>query len=233
MKSKTRFKEKNFFKYEYKLYFVYDESLHITENVMQLYDVENVLKHCALQDWIMIQLVLQEQKDAKSFSIDFSFEDVRLSRESRDRAIKYKKKKIWYYFRYKNVLACDDEKILYEIFRSNIYNLSSIVFSMKCFVQSDAVSIKNMLLNSKIDTWLVESIQFIINIKIVKKKTLEKILVKAKLKTIILELFDDNLSDDLNLNSTSFVYITSKIELRSWFNDLHKNQEFIDKVNKI
>ena len=44
----------------------------------------------------MIQLVLQEQEDAKSLSIDFSFEDVRLSRESRDRAIKYKKKKIWY-----------------------------------------------------------------------------------------------------------------------------------------
>ena len=93
MKTKARFKEKNFFKYEYKLYLVYDESLHITQNVMQLYDVENVLKHCALQNWIMIQLVLQEQEDAKSFSIDFAFEDVRLSRESRDRAVKYKKKK--------------------------------------------------------------------------------------------------------------------------------------------
>ena len=229
MKTKTRLKEKNFFNYEYKLYLVYDESLHIIENVMQLYDVENVLKHCALQDWIMIQLVLQKQRDAKSFSIDFSFEDVRLSRESRDRAIKYKKKKTWYYFRYKNVFACDDEKILYEISRSNIYNLSSIALSMKCFVQSDAVSIKDMLLNSKIDTWLVESIQLIINIKIVKKKTL----VKAKLKTIILELFDSNLSDDLNLNSTSFIYIKSKIELKSWFNDLYENQKFIDKVKKI
>ena len=88
MKTETRLKEKNFFKYEYKLYLVYDEFLHITQNVMQLYDVENVLKHCALQNWIMIQLVLQEQKDAKSFSIDFLFEDVRLSRESRDRAAK-------------------------------------------------------------------------------------------------------------------------------------------------
>ena len=50
MKIEARFKEKNFFKYEYKLYLVYDESLHITQNVMQLYDVENVLKHCALQN---------------------------------------------------------------------------------------------------------------------------------------------------------------------------------------
>ena len=234
MKTKTRLKKKDFFKYEYKLYFVYEKSFHTIENVMQLYDVENVLKHCALQDWIMIQLVLQEQKDAKSFSIDFSFEGVRLSRESRDRAIKYKKKKTWYYFRYKSVLACDDERILYEISRSNIYNLSSIVFSMKCFVQSDAVSIKNMLLNSKIDIWLVRSIQLIINIKVVKKKILEKkILVKAKLKTIILELFDNNLNDDLNLNSISFVYITSKIELKSWFNHLHEDQKFIDKMNEI
>ena len=60
MKTETRLKEKNFFKYEYKLYLVYDESLHIIQNVMQLYDVENVFKHCALQNWIMIQLVLQE-----------------------------------------------------------------------------------------------------------------------------------------------------------------------------
>ena len=228
MKTEARLKEKNFFNYEYKLYSIYDESLHITQNVMQLYDVENVLKHCALQNWIMIQLALQEQEDAKSFSIDFSFEDVRLSRESRDRAAKYKKKKTWYYFRYKNVLACDDEKILYEIFRSNIYNLSSIVFSMKCFVQSDVASIKDMLLNSKIDTWLAESIQLITNIKIVKKK----ISIKVKLEAIILKLFDNN-SDDLNLNSTPFVYITSEIELRSWFNDLHKNQEFISKIDEI
>ena len=54
MKIKIRLKKKNFFKYEYKLYLVYDESFHIIKNVMQLYDVENVLKHCALQDWIMI-----------------------------------------------------------------------------------------------------------------------------------------------------------------------------------
>ena len=100
---------------------------------------------------------------------------------------------------------------------------------MKCFVQSDVVSIKDMRLNSKIDTWLEKSIQFISNIKIVKKK----ISIKAKLETIILELFDNNLSDDLNLNLISFVYITFKIELRSWFNDLHKNQKFIDKVNEI
>ena len=126
MKAKIRFKKKNFFKYEYKLYLVYDEFLHITQNVMQLYDVENVLKHCALQNWIMIQLVLQEQEDTKSFSVDFAFEDVRLSRESRDRAIKYKKKKTWYYFRYKSVLACDDERILYEISRSNIYVISIV-----------------------------------------------------------------------------------------------------------
>ena len=50
MKTKIRFKKKNFFKYEYKLYFVYDESLHTIENVMQLYDVKNILKHCALQN---------------------------------------------------------------------------------------------------------------------------------------------------------------------------------------
>ena len=89
--------------------------------------------------------------------------------------------------------------------------------------------IKDMLLNSKIDTWLEKSIQLIINIKIVKKK----ISIKAKFETIILELFDNNLNDDLNLNSISFVYITLKIELRSWSNDLHENQKFIDKVNKI
>ena len=229
MKAETRLKEKNFFKYEYKLYFVYDESLHIIENVMQLYDVEDVLKHCALQDWIMIQLALQEQKDAKSFLVDFSFEDVRLSRKSRDRAIKYKKKKTWYYFRYKNVLACDNERILYEISRSNIYNISSIVLSIKCFVQSDAVSIKKMLLNFKIDTWFVRSIQLVVNIKIVKKK----ISIKTKLKTIILKLFDNDLSDDLNLNAISFVYITLKIKLKSWFDDFYENQKFIDKVNEI
>ena len=197
MKTKTRLKKKNFFKYEYKLYFVYDESLHIIENVIKLYDIENVLKYCALQDWIMIQLVLQEQKNAKLFSIDFSFEDVRLSRESRDRAIKYKKKRTWYYFRYKNILAYDDEKILYEIFRSNIYNINSIVFSMKYFVQSDVVSIKEMLLNFKIDTWFVRSIQLVVNIKIVKKK----ISIKAKFETIILKLFNNNLNNDLNLNA--------------------------------
>ena len=100
---------------------------------------------------------------------------------------------------------------------------------MKCFVQSDAVFIKEMLLNLKIDTWLMRSIQLVANIKIVKKK----ISIKAKLKTIILKFFDNDFSDDLNLNATSFVYITSRIELKFWFNDLHKNQKFINKVNEI
>ena len=100
---------------------------------------------------------------------------------------------------------------------------------MKCFVQSDVVSIKEMLLNLKIDIWFVKSIQFVANIKIVKKK----ISIKAKLKTIILKLFDNDFNDDLNLNAISFVYITSRIELKSWFNNLHENQKFINKVNEI
>ena len=99
---------------------------------------------------------------------------------------------------------------------------------MKCFVQSDVVSIKKMFLNSKIDTWFVKSIQLVANIKIVKKK----ISIKAKFKTIILKFFDNDLSNDLNLNAIFFVYITSKIELKSWFNDFHENQKFIDKVRR-
>ena len=75
----------------------------------------------------------------------------------------------------------------------------------------------------------MRSIQLVANIIIVKKK----ISIKAKLKIIILKFFDNNLNDDLNLNAISFVYIISKIELKLWFNDFHKNQKFIDKVNEI